>query len=88
MSAKCPYCGELMVEGEAFVRGTILGFLFYGFSRQHLWFRPDHESAKTVIIESGTSRAGHQCPSCGAVSISRHRKHWWKEGPARPVDRF
>ena len=77
-----------MVEGQALVRGTFLGFLVFGLSRQHLWFRRDDRSTKEVVIESGDSRAGHQCPKCGSISISCSRKHWWNEGPKAPVERF
>lgn len=88
MSIKCPYCGEEMIEGQAFIRGTFFGFLLVGLSRQHLWFHRQNESKKELVIESSDSRAGHQCPKCGAVLISRARQHWRNEGPRNSMERF
>ena len=64
----CPYCGNRMIAGTAYVRGTFVGFLLAGASYQHLWFKTDAE--KNVIIESGKSRPGHHCTHCGAVTIA------------------
>ena len=77
-----------MIEGQAFVRGTFFGFLLVGLSRQHLWFRRQNESKKELVIESSDSRAGHQCPKCEAVLITRARQHWGNEGHPKTVERF
>jgi predicted RNA-binding Zn-ribbon protein involved in translation (DUF1610 family) len=69
MNVQCPYCGGEVVEGTVSVRGTLLGFLAFGFSHQHLWFRPCDGSGDEVIIRSAGQRAGHQCTQCGALVI-------------------
>jgi hypothetical protein len=67
---KCPYCNETMVPGRASVEGTFFGFLFYGFSFKHLWFkRLGQHAKKEIIVKNGCHSAGHQCPWCGAVAI-------------------
>ncbi len=66
----CPECGRAMTEGNARVKGTPLGFLFFGFSWQHLWFEPlDRTQRRRKVIESGKARRAHECPGCGAVLI-------------------
>lgn len=66
---KCPYCGGEMVPGTALVRGTLLGFLAFGFSHQHLWFRQLDGGRNEKIIPSSSQRAGHRCTQCRAVII-------------------
>lgn len=72
-----------MIPGQANVRGTFLGFLFIGLSHQHLWFTRAENNNKELVIRSGESRAGHQCPKCGAVIIQRFRREW---RPPEPRD--
>jgi len=67
----CPNCGTPMVAGTAYVRGTVLGFLAFGRSYQHLWFQS--ETSKEKIVESGGDRPAHRCPKCGAVTIYTRR---------------
>ena len=66
---KCPYCGGEMVPGTAVVRGTTLGFLLFGFSEQHLWFRKVSGGRDEKIVPSSGERAGYQCTECRAVII-------------------
>ena len=87
MNVRCPYCSALMVPGKARVHGTFLGFLLHGFSYQNLWFRRDDATDEEEIVPSGGSRAGHQCPRCGAVSINRLRETWPQPPEWAPHDR-
>ena len=64
---KCPYCGGHMQAGTGYVWGTVLGFLAFGFSHQHFWFRAGDQ--KEVIIASNGERDGHRCTRCGAVAV-------------------
>lgn len=70
---KCPYCEGEMAAGTALVRGTLVGFLLFGISEQHLWFQRD-DLPKQRIIESGEESPGHQCTKCGAVLIAPPQK--------------
>lgn len=65
----CPYCQGEMAPGTASVKGTLIGFLIFGLSEQHLWFQRD-DSPKQRIIASNDERPGHQCTKCGAVVIA------------------
>jgi hypothetical protein len=50
----CPLCSREMDKGEAYVRGTALGFLFVGLSHQHCWFKSEATGKKDIIV---------RCPS-------------------------
>jgi len=74
MPTYCPYCGTEMIPGESFIRGTLFGFLLFGWSHQYLWFRREGERRKEVIIRTGDSRPGHQYPQCDAAIINQVRR--------------
>ena len=56
-----------MVAGSASIRGTFLGFLFFGFSHQHLWF--SSKEGKTIAMRSGDTRSAWQCLRCGVTTV-------------------
>jgi len=58
-----------MHAGVAEVRGTFWGFVFYGWSHQHLWFQPVGGDKRMKIVGSGEASAAHRCEACGAVAI-------------------
>ena len=49
---KRPECSSEMEEGEAYIRSTVLGFLFFGFSAQHCWFKPSGSGKEQVIVHN------------------------------------
>lgn len=88
-AAPCPYCGANMQSGTAEIRGTFLGFLFYGFSRQHLWFWKGGKERKKRILESCTESSALQCVSCGAVALPAEKSLRERvEGAARQISTF
>jgi hypothetical protein len=56
-----------MVAGSVFIRGTFWGFLFYGFSHQHLWF--SSKGDETIAMRSGDTRAAWRCTRCGTMAV-------------------
>ena len=67
---KCPNCNVEMIQGVAEVHGTALGFLAFGMSLQHLWFKtPNKKNIK--IIESGGFRSAWRCETCNSILISQ-----------------
>ena len=57
-----------MTKGIAEVHGTALGFLIFGLSRQHLWFK-NSVRKKEKVIESGGYRTAWRCDSCKCTVI-------------------
>jgi hypothetical protein len=60
-----------MVPGRLRVKGTIPGFLFCGFSWQHLWWsdRDDSRESRQQVIVSGGRRAADRCVTCGMIAF-------------------
>ena len=71
---KCPVCTTGMTEGRASVEGTILGFIMFGLSSQHLWFK--HGKSMKKIIQSSGRKPGFICPKCGTVVIPNDNRTW------------
>lgn len=69
----CPDCGGPLEKGLATVHGTLLGFLAFGLSHQHLWFQPADRprSAEQVVLASGSFAPASRCGNCGLVAIRR-----------------
>lgn len=67
----CPRCDWRMAPGRLRVRGTFLGFLFYGISWQHLWWTDANDSreSRLKLIGSGGQRHGLRCASCGMIAF-------------------
>lgn len=55
-----------MSKGVAQVRSDLTGFMFFGFSYQHLYFDPDDgEGEDTVtVLQSRESRGAYYCYEC------------------------
>jgi len=56
-----------MVAGVAFIHGTFRGFLFFGFSHQHLWFGSQGDEA--IALRNGETRAARYWARCGLTTI-------------------
>ncbi len=64
----CPVCEKALERGYLTVRGTKLGFFFFGFSYQHCWFKPQGRE-KEVVLGSQAKRHGVRCTGCGFVGM-------------------
>lgn len=64
----CPFCRAALETGTAEVHGTLLGWLAAGYSRQHLFFRPD-DGPEERVLERNTPTPALRCPSCRAVLL-------------------
>lgn len=69
----CNKCEVQMIEGEAAMKSTFASFLFFGFSRQHLYFRDKGDETRTrdLILKDSTVAIAFKCPSCKSVTITR-----------------
>lgn len=70
---KCPKCGTEMVEGEATVRGTGIGFWIFGLSYQYLWFRSPHGQKEKIVPPNGIVNAW-RCRDCQLLTIVQGTK--------------
>jgi hypothetical protein len=78
-----------MFAGKGEVSGTVMGFLFWGFSSQHFWFRSDTRGVKKKIISSSDESPAHMCERCGAVALPPPRSFSEKlNGAARRVTHY
>ena len=78
---KCPDCSADMIEGEATVRGTLIGFLAVGFSHQHLFFKPHggtsgNNASRKKILPSGNVTMACHCGSCGLTILKKAQTVW------------
>lgn len=57
-----------MESGEFEIKGWLLTFLFFGLSRQYLWWFPRGDrSAGRRILRPWNPVVGQRCPSCYAI---------------------
>jgi hypothetical protein len=58
--------------GSASSEGTVPGFLFFGFSWQHLWWSdPDETRAsRQKVIVTGDQRPADRCVACGMIAFT------------------
>ena len=61
-------CDGETEPGSVSVHGTLLGFLFYGLSLQHCWFK-GRDDKEQVVLGSRGSRLGFRCKACGFVGM-------------------
>ena len=78
---KCPDCSADMIEGEAAVRGTLIGFLAVGFSLQHLFLKPHgdtsgNNASRKKILPSGNVTMARHCDSCGLTILKKAQTVW------------
>jgi predicted RNA-binding Zn-ribbon protein involved in translation (DUF1610 family) len=66
-SMNCPHCGHETVQGNARVRGNLIGFMVVGFSFQHLYFEKGEDAQ--MILMSREERRSFFCPSCGTLIV-------------------
>jgi len=67
---RCPRCGGTSLEtGDARVHGTLPGFLVFGLSLQHLWFRPDGGGREELVQRSLARRSAILCRDCGTLIL-------------------
>lgn len=67
----CPICQGEIERGSLSVHGTLLGFLFAGWSYQHCWFKGRGKNEEQVVLRSGERTSGFRCVACGFVGIYR-----------------
>ena len=61
----CPECKTEMTKGYAAVKPTIKGWLIYGWSFKHLFFKPEKEKEKKkIILKNDTVTKSYHCPAC------------------------
>ena len=67
----CPGCGGQMAPGRLRVKGSLPGFLFVGFSWQHLWWSDpdDNRRSREQVIVSGDQRPADRCVTCGMIAF-------------------
>jgi hypothetical protein len=64
----CPKCQEPMETGQCLIHCSPVGAVLFGVSREHLWFRPEHQQVERVM-DSKTERPAHRCFACRIVVI-------------------
>ena len=57
-----------MESGTSTVEGTFTGFLFVGFSYQHLFFKKK-KGKKEMIVPSNATVAAFRCEECGITIL-------------------
>jgi hypothetical protein len=61
----CPKCSAKLCPGLVTVHGTLLGFLWYGWSYQHCFWRSDQEPTNEVkIVGSNCFVQAFRCDAC------------------------
>jgi hypothetical protein len=66
--ASCPMCEGEIEPGSVAVHGTLVGFLFVGFSLQHCWFK-GRDGKEQMVLGSRGRKAGFRCKACGFVGM-------------------
>lgn len=67
---KCPYCKNKMTAGSVSLEGTAGGFLLYGKSYKHCYFKPaSDESESFKVLDNSETREANYCYNCDAVII-------------------
>ena len=69
---KCPTCETEMESGYSKVHGTVGGFLMFGFSHQHLWFKGKGD--KEMIVPSNDEVDAFRCKDCD-VTVLKGESH-------------
>lgn len=64
----CPECSQKMESGTSIVEGTFTGFLFVGFSYQHLFFKKS-KGKKEMIVPSNKTVDAYRCGECGITTL-------------------
>lgn len=80
----CPYCDTVMEAGHLEVHGTVLGFMFVGWSHQNCYFRRGDGTEEVVVkprhgMFSRPKREewrpkAHRCEKCGCVVVEGARR--------------
>lgn len=65
---KCPKCSSEMIQGKYKLKGTLLGFLFFGFSQKELYFLSDDYEDKLTLGLSNIKK-GFYCSDCDTQVI-------------------
>ena len=80
---KCPNCESEMEEGTLALKATRWGFVFFGLSYKHLYFKKSGAgpSLKELVLKNGHVATGHKCHSCGTTviapdGVSKNLFHW------------
>lgn len=70
---KCPECGNEMIEGTVQLEDTAGGFLFFGISYKHCFFRPNNPNDlamnKFKVLSNSAKKESYYCESCDLTVI-------------------
>ncbi len=76
----CSICGNEMVEGEAALKSTLFGFVYFGLSYQNLYFKQKDTSKKNreLTVKDSKVMISYKCRSCDCVLITNREsdKNW------------
>jgi len=69
----CPRCKKEMIEGDAELHGTFVGYLLVGWSYQKLFFHAKgaHRTRETSALQTGERAVAWRCESCAGVFIEQ-----------------
>ncbi len=65
---KCPNCSNKMITGKYKLKGSFMGFLFFGFSQKELCFISEEYHDKTTLGLSDEKK-GYYCDKCDTQVI-------------------
>ncbi len=60
---KCPTCSNEMILGKYELKGSVMGFLFYGFSQKTLCFISEEYKDKFTLGFNAVKK-GYYCDEC------------------------
>ena len=64
----CPVCKTKMIGGSAAIYGgSLIGFFFFGFSREHLWFQ--NGKGNELVVKSKRRTQAWRCSPCGTLVL-------------------
>ncbi len=65
---ECPVCKKEMIKGQVSLKGTLSGFLMFGFSQKELYFESSgYEDLKVMSLYD--KKVCHHCESCNLQVI-------------------
>ncbi len=77
---KCSMCDSEMVEGEAALKSTLFGAIYFGLSYQNLYFKDKNMTRKDreIVLKDSKVLISYKCRSCESVLITNKPsdKNW------------
>ena len=71
---KCPNCDTVMKIGHAAIKPTFKGFLIFGLSFKHLFFKSERTGEKEIILKNDKVAKSYKCPNCEVFVIYPNAK--------------